>query len=251
MAIHRRAFLAAGGLLVASCAHGAETPMDLSQVLAIHTNARGGAAALDAIRTLQNEAEIVEPTFTVRGRYIAQADGYVRVDAFANDSCVFSEGIDSGGGWSWQPGRDPQPASTDGEAALRHGVEFNLFDLHRLSERGHALSLDGRQEIEGTSYYVIKIRLNDGFETYRYIDPHSWMVTRARDVRAVHPDVDATERVIESEYSDFRDVSGVVSSFAWLQRDLARDEVVQRGRLLALEYNVALGVDDFSRARRA
>lgn len=242
----RRTFILGAG--AAACA---PRPLDLETVLARHTEARGGAAALDAVRTLRNEAEVVEPSFTVRGPYIASAEGLMRVDIFADGQCVVSEGIDRAGAWSWQQGGAPEPASPAGAAALQHGVEFNVFGLHRFAERGHTLTLVGEEALNGAPCHVIKVVLSDGFETYRFIDANTWMMAGSRDVRAVHPDVDSTEIVLGNEFSDFRPVDGVVSSFAWLQRNLTTREVVQRGTVLSLAYNPALTDADFDRNRRA
>ncbi|MGE0595784.1 MAG: hypothetical protein AB7P07_05440 [Hyphomonadaceae bacterium] len=225
--------------------------MDLGALVARHVEARGGAVTLDAVRAMRNEAEIVEPSFTVRGPYIASVEGLMRVDIFADGACVWSEGIDRAGAWDWQQGREPRAASEAGAAALAHGVEFNLFGLHRYAERGHILSYEGVETIDGVDYYVLRIVLADGFETYRYIHPETYMIARARDVRALHPDVDATETMLESVYSDFRSVSGVISPFVWLQRDMRTGEVVQRGSVLSLEYNPPLTDADFARGRRA
>ena len=241
----RRVFILGAG--AAACAPRAIT---LDDVIARHTEARGGAAALDAVRTLRNEAEVVEPSFTVRGPYIASADGLMRVDISLGDECVCSEGIDRAGAWSWQQGGAPEPASPTGSSALRHGIEFNVFGLHRFAERGHTLTLEGVEEFNGTQCHVIKVVMNDGFETYRFIDANTWMMVGSRDVRAVHPDIDATEIVLGNEYSDFRAVDGVTSSFAWLQRNLTTGEVVQTGTVLSLAYNPALTDADFDRNRR-
>lgn len=249
MQMVRRKFLVTAA---AACACAPRRrPLTLKEVLARHTEARGGAAALDAVRTLHNEAAVAEATFNVRGPYIANTEGLMRVDIFAADRCVFSEGIDRGGAWSWSEGGAPQPASEAAAAALRHGVEFNVFGLHRFAERGHTLSLEGVEDVAGAELHVVKIVMNDGFETYRFIDPASWMVVRSRDVRAFHPDLDATEAPLESEFSDFREVAGVRSPFEWTQRDLRTGEVIQRGTVLSLEYNTPLRDADFARTRRA
>lgn len=240
-----------GFILGAGAAACAPRELDLATVLARHTEARGGAAALDAVHTLRNEAEVVEPSFTVRGPYIASAEGLMRVDISLDGQCVFSEGVDRAGAWSWQQGGAPETASPTGSGALRHGIEFNVFGLHRFAERGHTLTLVGQEEFNGAQCHVIKIVLNDGFETYRLIDANTWMMVGSRDTRAVHPDIDSTEILLSNEFSDFRAVDGVTSSFAWLQRNITTQEVVQRGTVLSLVYNPPLTDADFDRNRRA
>lgn len=244
--INRRTLLAA--LATSACAKQANDAPTLASILARHTEARGGAAALDAVRNTLNLAEVVEPTFTVLGRYIASTDGPMRVDVFYEGARAFSEGIDADGAWDWDGDAEAaKAASAIGAAALAHGVEFNLFGLHALTRRGHTLTLEGSEQIAGIDYHKIKLRLADGFETWRYINPDTFMIDRARDLRALHPDVDPTEIIIESAYTDFRAVNGVVTPFRWLQRNIASGEEMQTGVIQRLDYNVGAEALNFAR----
>lgn len=244
--IQRRDLLlgAAAGLAACATTDGA----DLSTVLRNYAHARGGEAALDAVRSTLNTAEIVEPTFTVIGRYIAATSGRMRVDVFYDGARAFSEGIDEVGAWSWTgDAAAPSAATPTARAALAHGIEFNLFGLHALARRGHALTLEGRDEIAGIDYYKIKLRLADGFETWRYIHPETWLADRGRDLRALHPDVDPTQIPIETENADFRAVNGVLTPFRWVQRNVQTNEELQRGTIRMLSYNAPAEVLNFAR----
>lgn len=245
--INRRVLLAAGA--VAACAPRAPVELTLDEVIARHTEARGGAAALDAVRNTFNIAEVVEPSFTVLGRYIASADGFMRIDIFMDGQRVLTEGVDSEGAWDWSGDAPaPRPASALGEPPLRRGVEFNVFGLHALPRRGHVLALEGRESIADIDYYKIKLTMADGFETWRYINPETWMIDRARDLRPLHPDVDPTPVTIESEYTDFRPVAGVQSSHRWVQRNVANNETLQTGTIQRLDYNAPQEALNFPRA---
>ena len=243
----RRKFIGASAGVTAGCATPA-SDLRLTEILERHTRARGGARALDRVRNTVNIGEIVEPSFTVTGRYVASVAGMMRVDVFAGGERVFSEGIDEQGAWNWPAGAAASAASAIGAAALRHGIEFNLFGLHAYRRRGHALTFDGRETIDGVDYYKLGIRLADGFATSRYIHPATWLIERARDVRALHPDVDPTETTINSIYSDFRYVDGVVTSFQWRQINLTKGEEMQTGVLQRLEYNVGAEALNFPRS---
>lgn len=122
------------------------------------------------------------------------------------------------------------PASDAGEAALRHGVEYNLIGLHRFTERGHELALEGAETIDGVDYRVIRVTLRDGFTTRLYLDPGSWLVGRRRDVRALHPDHDADERPLETVYTSYGWLCGVRRAPRSVQVDLATGDTVQSSR---------------------
>ena len=63
--------------------------------------------------------------------------------------------------------------------------------------------------------------MHDGFETYRYVNPRTQRIERGRDVRAPHPDIDPKKTLLESTWSDFRVVDGVLRPFTETQTDLA------------------------------
>jgi hypothetical protein len=51
--------------------------------------------------------------------------------------------------------------------------------------------------------YLLQPTLGDGYVTTLYVDPNSWLITRRRDVRPLHVDVDPTPTTIEQRMSDF------------------------------------------------
>jgi hypothetical protein len=234
----RDALLGAGALLAAPALAKAGADPQLNFVLERHTGARGGRKALDAVRSLGAELEITEGGSTVQASYLADVSGRMRIDVFAGAQRVWSEGLDQAGAWAW-PGDKPEPVpeSESGAHALKHGVEFNLFGLHRLPERGARLSLAGREMLDGVDYYVIQLVLADGFTTYRYISPKTWMIERGRDVRALHPDADPTQKLLENVYEDFRPSQGVMVSFRSRQVDVASGQVLQRTMVRSNEFN--------------
>lgn len=249
--IDRRAFVTV--LTLGGCASATQalssTSDDptLDQVLARNAAARGGVRALDAIHNTLNIAQVTEPGFTVTGRYIA-ADGRMRIDIFYNGHRAVSEGVDADGAWNWDGGKvAPQAESNAGAAALRHGIEFNLFGLHAFARRGHTLTLEGRETIGALNYYKIKVRLADGFETWRYINPTTWLIDHTRDVRPLHPDVDPTPVTIDTENTDFRAVAGVLTPFHWVQRNVGTGAEMQTGQIQRLEYNVPADMLNFAR----
>ncbi len=222
--------------LAISCAPKPSDP--LAAIIAQHTEARGGAAAIEAVRNVRTKVEIVEPTFQVTGDYRA-TEGRMRIDVYADGRRVFSEGVDASGAWQ-QPGADApiSDASEAGKAALLHGIESNLFGLHQLAERGNRLSLEDGEVLDGVAFRVIKVTMADGFETYLYINPQTSMIERRRDVRALHPDADPATKLIENQYSDFRKSCGVMNSFASRQVDVRTGEELQTTRVVEQRCNL-------------
>lgn len=231
------ALAASAAALTAACTSAPANPLD--ETIRRHTEARGGAAAIDAVKNIRTEVEVIEPGFTVTGDYRAR-DGAMRIDIYADGVRVFSEGVYEGRSWQQGGAGAPVTATSDaGRAALLHGIEFNLFGLHQLEARGHALSLEGEETVDGAAYKVVKVTLGDGFETYLYINQQTSMLERRRDIRALHPDADPTEKLIENLYFDFTDYCGVLSPASSRQIDVRTGEELQRTRIIKQDCNLS------------
>ncbi|HEX4707987.1 MAG TPA: hypothetical protein VH229_09695, partial [Candidatus Udaeobacter sp.] len=162
-------------------------------------------------------------------------------DVMAGGKHVYTEAFDGERGWQWKgQGTTIEQESPKATAALRHGVELpgKLLGLHELRQRGHRVDLAGREKIDGIDYYALRLALNDGFTTTLYVDPRNWLITRRRDARALHVDVDPTPTTIESCFSDFRKVDGVLFPFATTETDIATGKVLETTRVHSIKLNL-------------
>jgi len=198
----------------------------------------GGRAAIEAIQSIEFDLHITDPKFEVDGTYFAARPGKMRIDVNAGGDHVFTEAFDGQKGWEGK-GTSQKPATEKATAALRHGVELpgKLFGLHELKARGHRIELAEREKIDGIGYYVLRLTLNDGYATTLYVDPNSWLITRRRDVRPLHVDVDPTPTTIEQRSFDFRTISGVQFAFASSETDLQSGKVLETTVVRSVKIN--------------
>jgi len=221
--------------------------MKLDQLLEHHVNAIGGYAAVEGVNSIQIEFHLVEPEFAVDGIYAATRDGRMRVDIFADNVRVFSEGYDGARGWQLpQDAEHGSPTSPAGTRALQHGIENQLFGLHELSVRGHRLELVGLETIDNSEFYVIKVAFADGHTLWRYVNAANWLIERSRERKALHPDVDPTETTIETRFSDFREVGDdLLRAFYEMQVDLSTEQTLQTTAVRQMTINPAFAPDFF------
>ncbi len=222
-------------------------PIDLDRLLELHTEARGGQEAFESVTSLRVELHLLEPEFEADLVYQAMRPHMARVDVTIGGQLVFTEAINDSGAWQ-QAGRDhtPVPSSPEGTAALHRGAIGNLYGLHELPGLGYRLRLLDPADIEGTLYHTVEVTAPDGHAEYHYIDPESYLVTRQRKMHAIHPDMDPTERWIETRSSDFRTIDGVVRSFRSVDWDLNTGEQVQVIEIRRVELNPSLDVSIFA-----
>ncbi len=214
----------------------------LAEVVARHTRALGGAAAIEGIDSLRYELDIVEPAFTVRATYVVDRLGRMRIDVYSGEERVFTEAFDGRSGW--QLGGDGEPArdaTPEGSAALWHGTQYptNILGLHEMAARGHRVELAGG--------HALRLVLSDGWEMRYTLDPATHLITRAQDERALHPDLDPTVKRLETVWSDYRPLGGTLKPFRSIQIDLATGQVLQTATITKAEVNPPLEPALFAR----
>ncbi len=225
------------GAAIALCSCS-RADLTIAEVIDRNTRAMGGLAATEAIQSIEVELHISDPSFEADGIYYAARPGRMRIDVSAGGKHVFTEAFDGEHGWEWN-GKESKPASAKATAALQHGVELpgKLFGLYELKQRGHQLELIGREQMEGINYYALGLTLKDGYRTTLYVDPNTWLITRRRDFRPLHVDIDPTPTTIEQRTWDFRAVSGVQFAFASSETDLKTGKLLETAQIKSIKIN--------------
>jgi hypothetical protein len=214
----------------------------LADLVDRHTAAMGGRQAIEAITSVEYRLRIVEPTFAVDGVYSADRSGRMRIDIYADGERVYTEAHDGRG--AWQMGADGKATASTalGAAALWHGTQFpgKLLGLHEMAEHGHRLEFVGEERHDGILYPVIRLTLRDGFTSYLYFNPETWLLERQRDERALHPDVDPRQKLLENRFTDYRQLQGMMRSYGGSQVDIGSGATLQTSTVTGLRVNVAL-----------
>jgi len=239
-------------LLVDGAACASERPgavMAIEEILENNLRAVRAQSSLDNVENADKVIQISEADYTLIARYRASTDGHMRIDVFSDDARVYSEGIDEDGVWEWPGGKAaPENVYHDGVGALEHGIEFNLFPLADLPGRGHDVELAGRETIRGKEYFVLRVTLSDGFETYRYVNAETWLIDLSRDFRAFHPGIDDTKKNLETRYDQWQRSDGVVFAGRLQNVDLETGVIIATTLILDSRYSVAREGLDLARS---
>jgi hypothetical protein len=241
-------FFLVGSVLTVALFGCNRTATTTDEVIDLNTKAMGGRAAIEAIRSIEVSLHISDPGSEVDGIYYGARPGRMRIDISVAGKHVFTEAFDGRRGWEWN-GKESKTTSPGATAALQHGVELpgKLFGLHELRQQGHQVELVGREKIEGINYYALRVTLGDGYRTTLYVDPENWLITRRRDVRPLHVDIDPTPTTIEQRSSDFRTISGVRFAFAGSETDLKTGKVLETSQIKSIKINPPIGPSFFEK----
>jgi hypothetical protein len=239
------------GLLLATLSSCASQPRTetLASVIDRHTQARGGRAAIEAVRKVEIDLTIEEPTYAADATYAATRDNQMRIDVLMRGERLFTEALDGSRSWELPKGATAAtPGSEQGTRALHHGLEFpfKVYGLHELEKRGHKLALLGREQVDGIDYHVLLLTLDDGFEVRYYVNPKSWLIDRERQFRALHVDIDPTPRWIETTHSDYQPTAGVLYPHRDEEHVVDTHELLSSSSVKAIRVNPPIDVRRFA-----
>lgn len=213
-------------------------PMDLATIIANNQQAVTHGQDTSGIDSLQLDLAMQDGGSALDAVYKVTRDGRMRIDILQGGKRVYTEAYDGRRGWDL--GADGSAPQTDPHGgALWHGTQFpgNIFTLKDMARLGHTLEYVGRETLDGVVYYVLKLTLSDGFVTYRYVNPDTWLIERARDYRAFHPASDPHRTWVETVWSDFHPVEGLLYAFTSVNTDIVSGKPLASQKVTGLKIN--------------
>lgn len=206
------------------------------------TRAAGGLAAARAIAALEYRIHIKEATYEAEADYFVDRTGRMRIDVHIDGKRVYTECLD--GAQAWQMGADGvvTQSSASGKASLWHGTQYpgQILSLTEHPAHGHRVTYIGTETVAGIPYDVLQLSMSDGFTTFRYLDPDTHLSMRSRDTSALHPDIDPEKVPLETAFSDYRRIDGVMRPFLSTHTDLRDGKWLQTVRVISIQTLPAL-----------
>ncbi len=208
--------------LLAACS----SPSPIDEIIASNLEARGGKDKIQALQSIRQTA-----TVTASGGRLARMirevkrPGLFRLEFLSQGTTsIFAH--DGQVGWQVAPLQgqfEPQTTTPENDAAAgvdQRDIEGPLVDWR---EKGHVVELMGRETLPGGEAFKLKVTLSDGAIRYDYIDVASRLIVRSDVTRLIQ----GHSEQLESTFSDFREVDGLVFPFHIESHVTDRPEVIR------------------------
>jgi hypothetical protein len=188
---------------------GMTQEMNLDDVLAKYYQTIG----MDAVKEWK--------TLTMTGKSTAQGmefpitmvmkkPGKMRLEVLIQGNKMI-QAVDGQQGWSvvpWSGSTDPQDMTADELKGIKEQADFD-GSLYNWKEKGHKVELIGKEDLEGSSVYKIKVNLADGnIETY-FIDAENFVPIKIASVTKIQ----GNETESETFPSNYKEVNGAIMPF--------------------------------------
>jgi len=195
-------------LVTASCL-SAQT---VDEIIAKNIEARGGADKLKSVQSIKATATMsMGPGMEAPGTLIQKRPAMARLE-FTVQGLTAVQAFDGKNAWQIMPftgKKDPELMSADEakETEEMADIDGPLVDY---KNKGHQVELLGKEKIEGTDAYKLKVTLKNGDVQTIYIDSDSFLEIKEETKRTVR----GSEQVFESAIGDYKEVNGIMFPFA-------------------------------------
>jgi len=223
-----------------SAAAETEQAPTLDELVAKNIEAKGGAGALNSLQSLKLTGKVLVNEGQVQFGYseTKKRPEEVRSEATLQGMTAV-EAYDGKEGWKISPfqGRkDPEKMSADDTKPLIEDAEID-GPLVNWKEKGSTLEYLGREDVDGTSAYKIKVTRKNGDVNFVYLDPDHFLEIRILTQRVRH----GAQEETETDVGDYEKIGGVFIPFS-IEEGRKGDPDKQKLVIEKAEANVS--VDD-------
>ena len=200
-----------------------------------NTDARGGIQKLKAIKSIKAAGKITPQGLEIPIILQQKRPAMVRMDATLQGKSQ-TVAYDGETGWKIDPfqgSSEPEKVAGDDLKDLQQQADFDgaLVDY---KEKGHTVELIGKEDMEGTPVYKLKLTLKNGDVRNIYLDAENYLELKVTSKRKTP----GGEVEVEQYLGNFKPVNGVVFPFSIENK--VRGQAVAQLTIEKIETDVAI-----------
>lgn len=187
--------------------------LTVDQLVAKNIEAKGGAAAIAAIKSLRLTGKMIVNGGQIQLTYtqLKKRPGEVRTDSILQGMALI-QAYDGKEGWKvypFQGRKDPEKMSSDDCKSLVEDAEIG-GPLVEWKENGSAVTYLGTEDVEGTEAHKLKVVRKNGDVNIVYLDPDHFL-----DIRILSQRTEQGAQIeVETDLGDYEKISGMFLPFS-------------------------------------
>ena len=204
-------------------------------IIAKNIQARGGMDKLKAVKSIKTTATMtMGPGMEAPGVMVQKRPEMARLE-FTIQGLTAVQAYDGSKAWQIMPfmgKKDAELMSADEAKEMEETADLDgpLVDY---KAKGNSVELLGKEKVEGTDAYKLKVTLKNGDVQTQYIDADSFLEIKEETSRTVR----GTERDVESSIGDYKEVDGIIFPFA-VESGVKGTDQKQKITISKIELNV-------------
>jgi outer membrane lipoprotein-sorting protein len=195
-----------------------DTPLTVDQIVDKHTQALGGADKLKAIQSVTLSGKAVVAGGQIEAPIVMKIKrpASMRMEMTVQGKS-FIQAFDGTTSWTLNPfmgSPDPQKSNDEDTQQAKDDSDFIEGSLVDYKAKGNTVELIGKEDVEGTSTYKLKITKKGGSVEYQYLDAQTFLPLRSSGKRKQA----GQEMEFESTPSNYKPVNGVMMPYSLSQK---------------------------------
>lgn len=187
--------------------------LTVEEIIANNIKARGGYDKLKAVKSSRMTGKLFfGPEFSVPVTIEAVRPNKQRVD-FTVQGMSGTQAYDGKQAWQVMPfgggSKDPEPASADDQKSMQDDSDIDgpLVDW---KDKGNKVEFIGKEDVQGSSTYKLKVTLKSGTIMFQFLDTDSFLEIHNEGKRMIR----GAEVETTADIGDYKEVSGLIVPFS-------------------------------------
>ena len=193
------------------------TAQTADEVINKHFAAMGGKDKIGSIKTLKLVCSVeIAPGMKAPITMYYVNNQSMRIEVDVQGMQILSA-VDGDSGWSINPlsgKKEPERMNADEIKESKDQMDLTGA-LFNYKEKGHSVEMLGKEDMEGTEVYKLKILKKSGDIQYDYIDAETYLLLKETTTHKFN-DKETTGDVI---FSDYRQVDGIMFAYSMENRE--------------------------------
>ncbi|MGH9823028.1 MAG: LolA family protein [Blastocatellia bacterium] len=184
----------------------------VDDIIAKYVQARGGMEKLKAVQSTRSTGKMeVGGGLTLPFTVISVRPSKVRIE-FTLQGLTGIVAYDGKAGWQlipFQGKKDAEPMSDEDLKQFSYDSDFD-GPLVNYKDKGYKVELAGKEQVEGTDAYKIKVTLKNGDIHYIFLDTDSFLQIEEKAKITVR----GAQQDVKTVMGDYKEVEGVMFPFS-------------------------------------
>ena len=211
----------------------------VDEIIAKNMEVKGGIEKIQAIKTSKMTGTMTMMNMEIKTTMWYKEPGMMKMEMmFADKMMTFA--YDGNIVWQISPftGSDEAQEVTGQEAEqIKDNADMMGDPFVDYKQKGHRVELEGKEELEGTPVFKLKLTKKGGKIIYYFIDAESFIELKIQMTRKIG---EGQEMTLETYFGDYKEVAGVMSPHSLNIKINGQDQ----GNILVNTYETNVELDD-------
>ena len=226
-------------LLIVFSVSGKILSQDADEIVNKYISAIGGLENIQAIKNIKMSGKVTAGGMDIPFTQTCKRPQMVLMESTIQ-GMTMKQAFDGTQGWTINPfmgKKEPDLMSKDAEKAIQRNADFE-GQLINYKDKGSKIELIGKEDLEGSQVYNIKLTDKNNDITNYYIDADSYLVVKQNDKLKF----DTKEISSESILSNYKQVNGVMFPFSIESK--SPDNPMGNAKIIVESVEINNSVDD-------